>query len=143
MKTCVKCQGLQDLSQFNYKNREKGLLQPHCKNCARAYVKSHYSRNKSYCANKARVRNDSIKRELRCQILAYLATHPYVDCRETDPVVLDFDHRDESDKFANIADMLKRRISWSRIEAEIAKCDVRCANCHRRRTAERFVWYKL
>jgi hypothetical protein len=28
------------------------------------------------------------------------------------------------------------------IEAEIAKCDVRCANCHRRRTCERAGWWR-
>ena len=28
--------------------------------------------------------------------------------------------------------------SWDKVLAEIEKCDVRCANCHRRRTAQQF-----
>jgi hypothetical protein len=31
---------------------------------------------------------------------------------------------------------------WNRILAEIAKCQVRCANCHRRKTARDFKWFK-
>lgn len=53
------------------------------------------------------------------------------DCGEGDPVVLDFDHR--ADKRGNVSSMA----DWASprtLRDEIAKCDVRCANCHRRRT---------
>lgn len=66
-----------------------------------------------------------------------------MDCGENDPIVLDFDHIDENDKSYSISDMLKQRFAWSKIELEIKKCEVRCANCHRRRTAKQFAWYKL
>jgi hypothetical protein len=48
-------------------------------------------------------------------------------------VTLDFDHVDPSTKLMAIGSMATSRC-WSAIEAEIAKCVVRCANCHRRRT---------
>ena len=32
---------------------------------------------------------------------------------------------------------------WSEVAAEVAKCDIRCANCHRKRTARQFGWIKL
>jgi hypothetical protein len=47
---------------------------------------------------------------------------------------MDFDHVGE-DKLMNIAKMAG--LSWARIEAEIAKCEVVCSNCHRIRTWQR------
>lgn len=55
------------------------------------------------------------------------------DCGESDPVVLDFHHRDPSQKLFNIG--TARGKSVPKVVAEIAKCDVVCANCHRRREA--------
>jgi hypothetical protein len=52
---------------------------------------------------------------------------------------MDFDHRDGSSKLGNIASLVKRW-SWKRLLAEIEKCDIICANCHRIRTAQRAGW---
>jgi len=48
--------------------------------------------------------------------------------------VLEFDHV-RGQKVKNVADLVKDGVRWSLIDEEIGKCDVRCANCHRRRTA--------
>jgi hypothetical protein len=48
------------------------------------------------------------------------------------PEALDFDHHDPQTKLRNIAAMLT--LSPSKIAAEIMKCTVRCANCHRHKT---------
>ncbi|KJL46451.1 hypothetical protein RS84_03085 [Microbacterium hydrocarbonoxydans] len=72
------------------------------------------------------------------QMLAYLRDHPCADCGEPDPVVLDFDHRPGVRKRFEIARAVNASTrAWSTILREIAKCDVVCANCHRRRTARR------
>ncbi len=64
-------------------------------------------------------------------------------CGEADLVVLQFDHQDPESKSSNVGELLRRRASWARIQAEIDKCDVRCANDHQRRTAIQFGWYRL
>ena len=69
-------------------------------------------------------------------VFHYLSSRPCVDCGETDPVVLDFDHV-RGVKRKNISRMLSSTHSLAAISAEIEKCDVRCANCHRRVTAKR------
>jgi hypothetical protein len=54
------------------------------------------------------------------------------DCGEKHPACLDFHHLDESQKGQTIARMVVRA-SPANIDAEIAKCVVLCANCHRKR----------
>jgi DNA-directed RNA polymerase subunit M/transcription elongation factor TFIIS len=65
-------------------------------------------------------------------LLSYLATHPCVDCSENDPVVLDFDHIGE--KTAGVVQLAGQERPLAALKDEIAECEVRCANCHRRRT---------
>jgi hypothetical protein len=64
-----------------------------------------------------------------------------VDCGESDPVVLEFDHLDGEVKAGNICTMVNRPCLWEAIVAEIEKCEVRCSNCHRRRTARQMGWW--
>jgi hypothetical protein len=67
-------------------------------------------------------------------LLEYFSQNPCADCGETDPLVLEFDHL--GDKQFNVAKGIRDR-NWESVLAEIAKCEVVCANCHRRRTARR------
>src|SRR5947209_10694251 len=142
-KTCTRCRRTLNQAEFNFKNRARGRRHSHCKSCSRALVRDHYSRNTEYYVNKAVARNRLRRRALLDRLVAYLQAHPCVDCGEDDPVVLDFDHIDPATKKFDIAAMIKDAWGWRTIEAEIAKCAVRCANCHRRRTALQFGWYRL
>jgi hypothetical protein len=114
--------------------QDKGQRHNYCRPCHAEYHRQHYLANKArYIAQAARQ-----KTELRLQrtrrLLDYFKSHPCVDCGESDPVVLEFDHlRDKS--FAVAAKLVNYR--WERILEEIEKCEVVCANCHRRRTARR------
>lgn len=73
-------------------------------------------------------------------VIKYLLEHPCVDCGEKDIVVLDFDHI--SEKKPTINYMLARAFSIKKIDEEIKKCEVRCANCHQRKTALQLGFYK-
>lgn len=74
-------------------------------------------------------------------LIAYLKDNPCVECGESDPVVLDFDHIDPSTKLMKISDSIWGR-NWDKILKEIEKCQVLCANCHRRKTAKEGGWIK-
>lgn len=76
-----------------------------------------------------------LKARARGRLWDYLASQRCVDCGERDVLVLDLDHR--VSKRANVADMVSNCSPWHVIVAEIAKCEVRCANCHRQQTAAR------
>lgn len=56
-----------------------------------------------------------------------------VDCGERRLCVLDFDH--VAGKDASVMILAHGGYGLARLRSEIAKCEVRCANCHRRRTA--------
>jgi len=60
------------------------------------------------------------------------------DCKENNPIVLEFDH--QRDKQYNISNMMS--MSRNKIISEINKCEIVCANCHRIRTAKQQNWYK-
>jgi hypothetical protein len=140
-KRCCRCGEVKDLSNFTFKNRAKGLLQSFCRACHKAWNRAHYERNRAtYIANARRNTAVYIAENLR-RLIEYLLCHPCVDCGETDLVVLEFDHRDRSTKRMPVGEML-RDYAWAQIALEIEKCDVRCANDHRRRTARQLGWRK-
>lgn len=70
--------------------------------------------------------------KIRFLVYEYLLLHPCVKCGESDPVVLEFDHL--SDKFKEVSRMLSGHYGWEKVLLEISKCQVLCANCHRRKT---------
>lgn len=66
----------------------------------------------------------------------YKILHPCIDCRKNDIRFLEFDHI-RGVKIKEIPGMARTGYSIQRIQAEIAKCEVVCANCHRLRTSRR------
>lgn len=139
VKKCSRCKKEKILDDFNFKDKKRGLRQYQCRDCSRLYVRSHYERNKEYYLLKSKKRNKRLRDEIRTYIWNYLSVHPCVDCGEKDPIILEFDHI--SDKIEAISNMGKN-YTLERVKIEIDKCQVRCANCHRRKTAKERGWNK-
>ena len=66
-------------------------------------------------------------------IYAALSAAGCIDCGEDDLVVLEFDH--VGPKRATVTQLARDGASLARLRHEIARCEVRCVNCHRRVTA--------
>ena len=137
MRACTKCGELKPLEAFPPVRRGEPKLQSWCRECFAAYGREYYRNNRD--AQKSRLlRNTAARRaDNQTRMIEYLRTHPCIDCGEADIVVLQFDHL--SNKERNVSSMLSGGWSWYAIEQEIAKCEVRCANCHRLRTALRYL----
>lgn len=138
-KQCTSCGQVKKLEEFNFKDKKAGILNTRCRECMRTYAKRHYEDNREYYIEKAAYSNEQLTEQHLTLIYNYLSTHPCMDCGETDVVCLEFDHV-RGKKFKNITHMIGN-FNWSRIEAEIAKCEIRCANCHRIKTAKQFGYW--
>lgn len=104
------------------------------------YHREYYERTKEVRRQQKRENHKKRKAVAYEKVRAFLISNPCVDCGETDPVVLQFDHvRGEKDRA--ISELIARGSSLEKIFAEIEKCDVRCANCHLRKTAIDQGWY--
>jgi len=100
----------------------------------RANQRAHHAANAVTRRAQIQACKDRIKLAAKQFVYEYLLKHPCVDCGERDPIVLEFDHRPDTEKSFSISDITSYNFSMARIIAEIEKCDVRCANCHRRIT---------
>lgn len=90
-----------------------------------------------YCKGCRSLFNVERKQSQYDLICEYLSAHSCVDCGESDILVLEFDHLPKYEKSYAISTLIGRAVAWEIIQAEIDKCEVVCANCHRKRTAER------
>ena len=100
------------------------------------------------CTKKRKVVKTYGKRGLNAQAVLnlqychdYLRAHPCVDCGEEDIIVLQFDHV-RGKKRGNVSSLARQGLPLDIIIKEIAKCVIRCANCHVRKTAKEQNWYK-
>jgi hypothetical protein len=133
LRACIWCHQLKPLSAFAFKNAAAGTLNSHCRSCHAGYRRQHYSDNKADYFRRAIGQTRRRTQETKVRLHAYLLMNPCVDCGEASVATLDFDHIDPSTKIKAVGEMIGHR-TWHAIQREIEKCQVRCANCHRRRT---------
>lgn len=139
-KKCCKCKEIKILTDFNKNKVKKDGYNGICRECSNLRSKKYYSDNKEHHKKVIRERAKKQILENRKKLFEYYKLNPCVDCGESDPVVLDSDHM--YDKKNNISTMVHSGNSWETINNELEKCETRCSNCHRRKTAKDFGWYK-
>lgn len=138
MKTCTRCKGNFEIEEFKIINQKTQKRSSLCQNCKKEYDNEYYANNK-YKLNKKENTQNIRNRNLQYSV-DYLKVHPCMDCGEKDFIVLEFDHKEN--KFFNVSDMVRLSYSLKKIKEEMLKCDVVCRNCHKRRTAKQFNYYK-
>jgi hypothetical protein len=138
-KECKKC--LIEKSEEEFIRRSKnGKLTSWCNDCRKEYKRHYYRKNVNKLLEQDKVSRDNRLDRNRQFIWDYYKEHPCVDCGETDPLVLQFDHVGE--KFKNVTKLVSGRYSLDTIKEEINKCEVRCANCHMKKTSLQQGWYE-
>ena len=109
-----------------------------CANCHRLRTRR---RHRQWLATRTpavspRIEDQRSRWRHRADLLDQLRSVPCGDCGGTfAQCAMDFDHRDPSTKVRIVTRMIHGSID--RMMAEVAKCDIVCANCHRLRTFER------
>jgi hypothetical protein len=131
---CARCRQSKPESAFAWHRQALGRRQPYCRECQAEYKREHYAANRARYVAQTTRRKDAVNAERTEFLVDFFRTHPCVDCGEIDPVVLEFDHIGA--KEFDISSGIRAR-KWQAVINEIAKCEVVCANCHRRRTALR------
>ena len=138
-KICTKCKSSLCIDEYPVVNKKTGKRSSMCLNCKREYDREYHNKNKEKRNERKRISEKARRKRNRKFVIDYLKQNPCTDCPEDDFIVLEFDHK--GNKEFNIADVVRGSYSLEVIRKEIEKCDVVCANCHRRRTAKHFNYY--
>lgn len=102
------------------------------KETARRKCREWYQDHKEYKKAESAKYNKLATIKIRNLLHEYKSERGCSMCDEKDPICLEFHHRNEKKKLFNIGAYSKHRHSWSNILKEIEKCDLVCANCHRK-----------
>lgn len=136
-KRCYRCKQSRPLEEFNRLRSARDGLTKLCKECNRQKAREYYANNREAHVRVIMARKAQQRRLALDAVGDYLSAHPFLDCGESDLRVLDFDHREGCDKSAEVMRLAQNGYSVRKVMSEIAKCDVRCRNCHAKITYER------
>lgn len=135
MKKCITCKKNQNLDQFCLQSKKTGRRKNQCRSCRNTYCKSHYKNNKPSYMSRIKVNNKRYNQESKT-LIREGKDKPCLDCGIKYPYyVMQFDHLPQYKKIDGLGQMHRRYKTI--VQAEIAKCEVVCANCHAERTYQR------
>lgn len=141
LKVCIICKQEKPIAEFNKNKAKKDGVGVDCRVCSNKASRQYYALNKQKHKLAVRLRKISNKKLLQTYVYNLLKTTGCVDCKkENDPVALEFDHVRGTKRRA-VCELIARNCSFSSILKEIEKCEIRCSNCHRKKTAKDQNWY--
>jgi hypothetical protein len=123
LKKCYYCKTEKERNDFRKNRSKKDGLSSACKKCSDFLKNQKIKENQEF-------------------VFQYLKLSSCVDCGNKDPVVLDFDHI-HGEKRMSISKMIYKIRSRRKIIDEIDKCTIRCANCHRIKTAKDYGYFRF
>lgn len=109
-----------------------------CANChrARTHARALERRRVRIASGQVPITESRLRHD-QTELLRQLRDIPCADCLQHFPFfAMDFDHRNPIDKAFEVTRMLGR-VDTEKLLAEVGKCDIVCANCHRERTYRR------
>jgi hypothetical protein len=141
MKKCDHCQQYKEEEEFNCRWKNLGIRHKTCRECIHIFNKTYFEGPaKERHLQQVRERKAAARDVARDFVYKYLSTHPCEACGESDVRVLEFHHVGEKDMA--VGAMVSSSFSIERIQAEISKCTVLCANCHRKITVDVRGWFR-
>jgi len=138
---CTRCGKEKDIEEFPLRNQFTQKRQSYCKDCRSDFGKDWYEKNKDYQKENASRHRTEYQQRGREYVWDYLSTHPCIKCGESDPHALEF-HHTRGNKTIEVSKLIGRGSSLETLKAEIEKCDVLCANCHRKLTGKEQGWFR-
>ena len=136
-KTCSRCKTTRSIEAFALRNKDTGRRNSICRVCHKEYVKRHYTEHKQKYIDRARRYTPRNRRRNVRWLQEYKESRPCTDCGgRFHHAAMDFDHV-HGDKINEVSRLSQNAASMKKILAEISKCELVCANCHRVRTFKR------
>lgn len=133
-KVCSSCQKDLPLSSYNWINESQNKRHSRCRECASIYARDYYAGGEKV---KQKKRVKKYRKDLIARFKEWKSSQECSICGENCIECLDFHHLDPNEKDANIS-LLMRDGSWKKMQEELKKCVVLCANCHRKVHAGKF-----
>lgn len=111
-KICTKCGKEYSIEEFNWRDKKKGSRRSECKYCHSKYMRDKYAQKQKTV--------QELKKDSCC-----------AKCGDTREYILDYHHIDPSIKENTVARLVSNSYGMDKVLAEIDKCILLCANCHR------------
>lgn len=98
-----------------------------CPNCGENEVELEGQTWCYSCHNEQRAK---LRRKKQCYVADYKEERGCQRCGEDDVRCLHLHHRNTDDKEYGVCRLIAQGVGWDRLNKEIEKCEVLCANCH-------------